>query len=212
MISLIWSLTLAAGIRFIANYALALSRPSLLARLNPKSRQVPFWQTELEIWRQKLSSRVEMKAKHRRVLYELPELLEMLAVALSAGDSLFAALARVSFKAEGVFATELQKVFLALELGGDMLTEMNALAKRLPQRQVVEFASKVNLGISRGSPLVEMILEQSKTARAEIRNDLLRQAGRNETRMLVPLVFLILPVTVLFAIYPSLQLLNVSYI
>jgi tight adherence protein C len=212
MISLLWSLTLAAGIRFITNYALAWSRPSLLARLSPKSRHMSFWQTEFEVWRQKLSSRVEMRAKHRRVLHELPELLEMLAVALSAGDSLFAALARVSFKAEGVFATELQKVFLALELGGDMLTEMNALSKRLPQRQVVEFASKVNLGISRGSPLVEMILEQAKTARAEIRNDLLRQAGRNETRMLIPLVFLILPVTVLFAIYPSLQLLNVSYI
>jgi tight adherence protein C len=56
-----------------------------------------------------------------------------------------------------------------------------------------------------------MIREQAASARSEIRNELLTQAGRNETRMLIPLVFLILPITVLFAIYPSLQLLNINY-
>jgi hypothetical protein len=30
--------------------------------------------------------------------------------------------------------------------------------------------------------------------------------------MLIPLVFLILPVTVMFAVYPSLQLLSIDYI
>jgi tight adherence protein C len=212
MSTLIWAIALAVGAHLLANYVFAWSRPSLLARLSLQSRHASFWQTEVESWKQRLSRRFEARARGRRALYELPELLEMIAVALSAGDSLFAALARVSFRAEGVLARELQKVFLALELGADLETEMNALARRLPQRQVVEFASKVNLGISRGSPLVEMIREQARTARAEIRNDFLRQAGRNETRMLIPLVFLILPVTVLFAIYPSLQLLNVSYL
>ena len=48
--------------------------------------------------------------------------------------------------------------------------------------------------------------------REEIKNRLLEQAGKNETRMLIPLVFLILPVTVLFAIYPSLELLNFGFI
>jgi tight adherence protein C len=57
-----------------------------------------------------------------------------------------------------------------------------------------------------------MLSELSASARAEIRNMLLRQAGKNETRMLIPLVFLILPITVLFAIYPSLELLNFGFI
>jgi tight adherence protein C len=37
-----------------------------------------------------------------------------------------------------------------------------------------------------------------------------KKAGQNETRMLVPLIFLILPVTVLFAVYPSLQVLSIT--
>jgi tight adherence protein C len=57
-----------------------------------------------------------------------------------------------------------------------------------------------------------MLSEQALSVRDEIKSRLLRQAGRNETRMLIPLVFLILPVTVLFAIYPSLELLNFGFI
>ena len=154
----------------------------------------------------------ESRTSKKRALLELPEILDMMAISLSAGDSLFAALSRVSSRASGVLANELNRVFMSLELGSDFETELQELAKRLPSRQVAEFASKLTLGLKRGNPLAEMIREQSASARSEIRNELLRQAGRNETRMLVPLVFLILPVTVLFAIYPSLQLLNISYI
>jgi tight adherence protein C len=68
------------------------------------------------------------------------------------------------------------------------------------------------MSLTRGTPLAKMLEDQASSARSEIRNQLLRQAGRNETRMLVPLVFLILPVIVLFAIYPSLKLLNFGFI
>jgi tight adherence protein C len=75
-----------------------------------------------------------------------------------------------------------------------------------------EFANKIVMSLARGTPLAKMLEDQAVSARAEIRNRLLRQAGKNETRMLVPLVFLILPVIVLFAIYPSLKLLNFGFI
>jgi tight adherence protein C len=38
--------------------------------------------------------------------------------------------------------------------------------------------------------------------------ELIRRAGQNETKMLVPTIFLILPVTVLFAIFPSILVLQ----
>jgi tight adherence protein C len=65
--------------------------------------------------------------------------------------------------------------------------------------------------LQRGSPLAQLLREQASSARAEIEIQLLKKSGRNETKMMVPLVFLILPVTVLFAVYPSLQLLNLNY-
>jgi len=152
------------------------------------------------------------KAKLRSALAELPEILEMLVVALTAGDGIFAALARVTPRASGVLPTEFQRLFIALELGGDMESELEDLAKRLPQRQVVEFAAKLSVALRRGSPLARMLREQAESARADLRNELLRDVGRNETRMLIPLVFLILPVTVLFAVYPSLQLISLDYL
>jgi tight adherence protein C len=82
----------------------------------------------------------------------------------------------------------------------------------IPQPQVIELTNKIVLALDRGTPLATMLSELGDSARAEIRNRLFRQAGKNETRMLIPLVFLILPITVLFAIYPSLELLNFGFI
>mgnify|MGYP000266979665 FL=1 len=136
----------------------------------------------------------------------------MLAVPLSAGEGIFAALARVVPRTSGVLPSAMQSLLIGLELGADLESELVNLSKRLPQQQVMEFTSKLALSLRRGSPLAEMLREQASSARAEIRNELFRQAGRNDTRMLIPLVFLILPVTVLFAIYPSLQLININYL
>jgi tight adherence protein C len=212
VIAIFWSSMFTLGSALMAQFALAHRRPTLVNRLTRKPNRNSFWEGEWLRFKNSIAMRFDRRSRNRRALVELPELLEMMAVALSAGDSLFAAFARVSLNASGVLASEFSKVFLALELGSGFDEELAQLAKRLPQRQVIEFASKVSLGLKRGSPLSEMLKEQAKSARAEIRNDLLAQAGRNETRMLIPLVFLILPVTVLFAVYPSLQLLKINYI
>jgi tight adherence protein C len=201
---------LAGGILMLLDASLG--RKSLLARITAMPKLNSFWQIELQSYKSRFSSLFEARNRNQRVLQELPEILDIMAVALSAGDSLFAALARVVSHSTGILAGELQRVFVALELGADLEGELDELARRLPSRQVAEFANKLKLALRRGSPLAEMIREQSISVRAEIRNEALRRAGQNETKMLIPLVFLILPVTVLFAVYPSLQLLKISYI
>jgi len=219
---MILSLLLGAGLSFggflLGTSALGLGRSNLIDRLEPQKPR--------NSWAKTLASGSfgfpglsgfarfggSSSRKLRSALFELPEILELMAVALTAGDGLFAAFARVVPRARGVLAAELMSILVALELGGDFDNELKLLAQRLPQRQVVEFANKLLLSLKRGSPLAVLLRDQASSARAEIRNDLLRQAGRNETRMLIPLVFLILPVTVLFAIYPSLQLLNINYL
>ncbi len=160
---------------------------------------------------ERIRARFASKARNRTALYELPDILDLIAVALSAGDNLFAAIARVAPRARGVVARELQAAIAALELGSTLNHELDQLAKRLPERQVIEFCNKLILSLQRGTPLANLLQEQAQSARAEVHNRLLKAAGQNETKMLVPLVFLILPVTVLFAIYPSLQMLNLNF-
>jgi tight adherence protein C len=156
--------------------------------------------------------RLVSRKKLQLAVSELPEIIELMAVSLSAGDGIFGAFTRVVPRANGVLAESLRMLLASLELGGELDVELDRLAKRLPHRQIVEFTSKVAIALRRGTPLSQMLSSLAESARADQRNDLLKQVGRNETKMLIPLVFLILPVTVLFAVYPSLQLLNIDYI
>lgn len=151
------------------------------------------------------------KSTQQQIQVEMPEILDFLWAATSAGMSLLRAIESLVDRSSGVLSSEFSRFLKTLNLGGNFFSELEALAKRLPVRQVQELTHKIELAIERGSPLAQMLGEQAASARAELQNALMQKSGRNETRMLIPLVFLILPVTVLFAIYPSLQLLNLTY-
>lgn len=143
-------------------------------------------------------------------LFELPEIIDLLVVGLEAGDGIYKSLSSIVPRCAGPVGEELAEILKAVEYGGSLPIELRKVS--IDQAQVKEFANKLAAALERGTPLAQVLAEQSKSARAEIRNLLLKQAGKNETRMLIPLVFLILPVTVLFAIYPSLKLLNFGFI
>lgn len=156
--------------------------------------------------------RSETSVKSERALFELPEIIDLLVVSLRAGNGIYRSFATVVPRSEGALAKELAQVLKAVEFGAAFGSEIKQVSKSLPHPQVSEFVNKVSLALERGTPLAQMLREQGVSVREEIKSRLLKQAGRNETRMLIPLVFLILPITVLFAIYPSLELLNFGFI
>lgn len=154
----------------------------------------------------------DKSAKLERALFELPELIDLVTVSLRAGDGVYRSFATVIPRCEGEISREFSKALKAVEHGAAFGTEIKRVAEALPHPQVSEFVAKVCTSLERGTPLAQMLSEQGLSVREEIKSRLLKQAGKNETRMLIPLVFLILPVTVLFAIYPSLELLNFGFI
>ena len=156
--------------------------------------------------------RFDTSAKLERALFELPEIIDLITVSLRAGDGVYRSFATVIPRCDGEIAREISKALKAVEYGAAFGSEIKRVAEVLPHPQVAEFVAKVSTSLERGTPLAQMLSEQGISVREEIKARLLRQAGRNETRMLIPLVFLILPVTVLFAIYPSLELLNFEFI
>jgi tight adherence protein C len=156
--------------------------------------------------------RSETSSKLERALFELPEIIDLMVVSLKAGNGIYRSFATVIPRSDGVIAVELAKALKAVEFGAAFGSEIKETSKALPHPQVAEFVNKASLALERGTPLAQMLSEQGVSVRAEIKSRLLKQVGRNETRMLIPLVFLILPITVLFAIYPSLELLNFGFI
>lgn len=210
--SFVLSLVASAGIYLVAYTSLFGSKKSLLHRLRAAEVNPFRLSVRLSPSKQSLKARLVSRRKLQLAVSELPEVIELMSVSLSAGDGIYGALARVVPRANGVLADSLQTLLASLELGGELDVELDRLSKRLPHRQIVEFTSKVAIALRRGTPLSQMLSSLAESARADQRNELLKQVGRNETKMLIPLVFLILPVTVLFAVYPSLQLLNIDYI
>jgi tight adherence protein C len=212
MIAVVASLCLVSAFLLLGSYVKSLRPAHLTARLSVGTSVYSSGWSFSGFLKARVAKLLATSKSIERVLFELPDFLELLAVAMSSGDSIYSALRRVVPRLGGMLGSELTFTLQAIELGGDLESELIDLSRRVPHRQVSEFCSKLNLALRRGTPLTKVLAEQAESVRGEILNQLTKQAGKNETRMLIPLVFLILPVTVLFAIYPSLKLLNIAYL
>jgi tight adherence protein C len=152
------------------------------------------------------------KAESEIVDYELTQLVDMLNAILLAGDSLFSALKRLTQVSTGTLSAEFAILLERVELAGELTAELAALCERVPTDAMREFTNKISLAIARGTPLVSSLSSLSTSLRARRVSNLLRKAGVNETKMLIPIVLLICPVTVIFALYPSSQFLTIGFI
>ncbi len=147
-------------------------------------------------------------AKNDELLFEIPQHLELMAASLAAGQSFLQVLTAQAHSAHGKFASHLRRLEKRLKYGASLEAALRALAYESGSDSVTEFANKVELSLIRGTPLAEQIALLAEATRTKLRIQMLRKAGKNELLMLIPLVFLILPVTICFAVFPSLQLLR----
>jgi tight adherence protein C len=61
----------------------------------------------------------------------------------------------------------------------------------------------VAVAVERGTPLAEVLRAQAVDVREAGKRALLESAGRREIGMMIPVVFFVLPVTVVFALFPG---------
>ena len=67
------------------------------------------------------------------------------------------------------------------------------------------------MAIERGTPLAEVLRAQAQDVRDNAKRDLMEVAGKKEIAMLAPVVFFILPLTVIFAVFPGLSLMRLNF-
>lgn len=96
-----------------------------------------------------------------------------------------------------------------LELGAD-IEELLRSWQELSSPIFAELSQKLLVSIQRGTPIAQQLDSLVQTAANLSGALILKKAGSNETKMLVPTIFLILPITVLFTVYPSLTLLQLG--
>jgi tight adherence protein C len=146
--------------------------------------------------------------REKRMLAEFPTVAELLALAVSAGEGAIGALERVCRLSQGELADELRRCLADARAGSNLPTALRGLADRTGLTSLSRFVDGIVVAVERGTPLSDVLRAQAQDVREEGRRRLMEEGGKKEIAMMVPVVFLILPVTVLFALYPGLSFLN----
>ncbi len=81
---------------------------------------------------------------------------------------------------------------------------LGELAEQTTMESFARFLQGLVVAIERGTPLADVLRAQAVDVREVGKRALLEAGGRKEISMMAPVVFLILPVTVLFALFPGL--------
>ena len=151
------------------------------------------------------------KSRIRRLTAELPVVLEFLALSLSAGEGILDAVRRVSHVSGGELSRELARVVTSVNTGLPFGDTLGVLARELELPPFTRCVDQILGALDRGTPLSEVLQAQAQDAREESKRELLELAGKKEVAMLFPLVFLILPITIAFAIFPGIFVLQVGF-
>ena len=146
-----------------------------------------------------------------RLAEELPVVLEFLALSLSAGEGILDALRRVARTGTGELASEFAEVVGATATGIPLPQSLSRMARELDLAPLTRCVDHVLVALERGTPLGEVLKAQAQDSRDAARRQLLEAAGRKEIAMLFPLVFGVLPVTITFAIFPGLMVLQLGF-
>jgi len=152
------------------------------------------------------------EAEHReqRMLAEFPTVAELLALAVGAGEGAVGALERVCRLSHGELSTELARCLADARAGANLPTALQGLADRTGLSSLARFVDGMIIAVERGTPLADVLRAQAQDVRETGRRAVMESGGKKEIAMMVPVVFLVLPVTILFAVYPGFAFLRFS--
>jgi tight adherence protein C len=153
----------------------------------------------------------DIKRREARMLAEFPSLAELMALAVSAGESTTGALERICRTATGELAGEFGLVLAATRSGKPLVEALQEFSNRTRLAPLARFVDGITVAVQRGTPLADVLRAQAQDVRDMAKRDLMESAGKKEIAMMVPLVFGVLPLTVLFAVYPGIALINLGF-
>jgi tight adherence protein C len=145
----------------------------------------------------------EVSRREQRMLTEFPTIAEMLALAVGAGEGPIGALERVTRSSKGELAKELGLALAEARAGATLVAALENIASRTSLPALARFVDGISVAVERGTPLADVLRAQAVDVREAGKRALLDSGGKKEIAMMVPVVFFILPVTMLFALFPG---------
>ena len=148
------------------------------------------------------------EVKQSEINEELVSILQMLSIMVSAGESPMSAMKYVSNRSEGILPSLIKQSFMKYEDGRTLTQTLDFIATATGSSQVRRLTNSIQIAIHRGTPILEVLNNQVLALNKQINFNLMKLSGKSEITLLIPVVFLILPVSISFAIWPSIYGLN----
>jgi len=160
-------------------------------------------------WLNKLIKKLTgSEVKESEINEELVNILQMLSIMISAGESPMMALRYISQRSVGYIPNLISQNFSKYESGRNLAQTMEEIAVATGSSQVRRLTNSIQIAIQRGTPILDVLNNQVQSINKRINLALLKKSGKSEIALLIPVVFLILPVSISFAIWPSIYGLN----
>ncbi|MDO5106798.1 MAG: type II secretion system F family protein [Coriobacteriaceae bacterium] len=147
--------------------------------------------------------RALLEGQRRACLLQLPVLLDVLTLGLSAGLSFDASLELYCTRYDDALAHALAEAMVSWRIGLMTRSEaLSQLARRLDIAALQRFASTVTEALAFGSPLAEVLEHQAQAIRDEHRSHVEEAIEKVPVKMLIPLGTLIVPAMLLAILGP----------
>lgn len=153
---------------------------------------------------------VQIRRRESRMMAEFPSLAELMALAVGAGESATGALDRVCRRGKGELTSEFAKVLAETRAGTPLVQALQEFSARTDLAPLVRFVDGIVVAVERGTPLADVLRAQAQDVRDTAKRNLMEEAGKKEIAMMVPLVFGVLPLTVVFAVFPGIAAINLG--
>jgi tight adherence protein C len=141
--------------------------------------------------------RKRTRERGRQMDHELPDLLDLLRVAIAAGLPLSRALAEIARLGRGPLASELRTLARRLELGIPLEQALTQLDRRSPSTAVTTLTTALGRAAKHGAPLTDTLYAQAQEARATRARHIREQADRAAPKIQLVIALLLVPAVLL---------------
>ena len=133
------------------------------------------------------------RKRQNSIRKDLPDALDMLSVCADAGLGFDQSLKRVSENWNSLLSREFSRVVAEMGMGETRASAMRSMAERLDVPEVTSFVAVILQSYELGMGIADTLHAQANQMRIERRYWAQEQARKIPTKMLFPLMFLILP-------------------
>jgi tight adherence protein C len=135
----------------------------------------------------------EARRRRRRLVADLPDALDLLAVSVASGRGPGAGLEQLARAGEGPLAEEMRIAVAELSLGSPLNTALAALRARVPGSELATLVASIERSRRFGSPLADQLRRQASALRRDGRRAVEERAARAAPKIQLVVALVLVP-------------------